>query len=559
MWHSFEALLGRRYLMRAHRRPRLWYIGIAVLVLGILLTLSSSFLNASSGQSTWISERLGLGGGDPYLAQAHMAQITQVIQGIGLGFVVIGVLVALFGFLFWWMTTFSAFSTFMIATGVAEVLLVLGVMNGFQGYLRSKLIDAHAHVSVLPVQGQEWLHDYPKLVQKVSQVEGALGVSPVLNTEVMLRVPNQDLSAAAKLMGVDANSIKQTVKLKEFLKEGCGCLASLQSEGAQKFYNEINSDPLKSMTYCADHCPKLVSNKQVTQGGLEISTSIKDQNSDMDMPMMALPKARKQKYSSMVFLGVHLRYNLGISLGQNIELISPLGEIGPHGPMPKVRPFMLAGWANSGLVEIDGQQAYSSLKAVQRFLGVGDVINEIRVKAESIEAARGLRDRIQNQLGGQVTVIDWQERNKNLFNALQLERIAMFLVLTINILLAAFSITSTLVMSLIERRREISILRAIGAESKSMRWVFISQGLTAGAVGSMLGVFIGGTACALLATFGLPLNAEEVYYISSIPVEVRAYDLMAILLVALGVSALSTIYPAYYAAKIQPVEGIKGQ
>lgn len=559
MWHSFEALLGRRYLMRAHRRPRLWYIGIAVLVLGILLTLSSSFLNASSGQSTWVSERLGLGGGDPYLAQAHMAQITQVIQGIGLGFVVIGVLVALFGFLFWWMTTFSAFSTFMIATGVAEVLLVLGVMNGFQGYLRSKLIDAHAHVSVLPVQGQEWLHDYPKLVQKVSQVEGALGVSPVLNTEVMLRVPNQDLSAAAKLMGVDANSIKQTVKLKEFLKEGCGCLASLQSEGAQKFYNEINSDPLKSMTYCADHCPKLVSNKQVTQDGLEISTSIKDQNSDMDMPMMALPKARKQKYSSMVFLGVHLRYNLGISLGQNIELISPLGEIGPHGPMPKVRPFMLAGWANSGLVEIDGQQAYSSLKAVQRFLGVGDVINEIRVKAESIEAARGLRDRIQNQLGGQVTVIDWQERNKNLFNALQLERIAMFLVLTINILLAAFSITSTLVMSLIERRREISILRAIGAESKSMRWVFISQGLTAGAVGSMLGVFIGGTACALLATFGLPLNAEEVYYISSIPVEVRAYDLMAILLVALGVSALSTIYPAYYAAKIQPVEGIKGQ
>jgi lipoprotein-releasing system permease protein len=211
------------------------------------------------------------------------------------------------------------------------------------------------------------------------------------------------------------------------------------------------------------------------------------------------------------------------------------------------------------LVEIDGQQAYSSLKAVQRFLGVGDVINEIRVKAESIEAARGLRDRIQKQLGHQVTVIDWQERNKNLFNALQLERIAMFLVLTINILLAAFSITSTLVMSLIERRREISILRAIGAESKSMRWIFISQGLTAGAVGSILGVFIGGTACALLATFGLPLNAEEVYYISSIPVEVRAYDLMAILLVALGVSALSTIYPAYYAAKIQPVEGIKGQ
>ena len=92
-----------------------------------------------------------------------------------------------------------------------------------------------------------------------------------------------------------------------------------------------------------------------------------------------------------------------------------------------------------------------------------------------------------------------------------------------------------------------------------MRWIFISQGLTAGGVGSALGVLIGGTACALLASFGLPLNAEEIYYISSIPVEIKAYDLMAILCVALGVSVLSTVYPAIYAAKIQPVEGIKGQ
>ena len=559
MWNGFEALLGRRYLMRAHRRPRLWYIGFAVLSLGVLLTFFSSSLNGSSVQSTWLAKFLGIGGGDPYIAQAQMAQVLQIVQGIGLGFVIIGVLVSLFGFLFWWMTTFSAFSTFMIATGVAEVLLVLGVMNGFQGYLRSKLIDAHAHVSVLPASGQEWLSDYQGLVKEVTQVEGALGVSPVLNTEVMLRVPNQDLTAAARLMGVEANSIKQTVTLEAFLKEGCGCLVNLQSRAANKFYQELSQDPLKSMTYCAETCPTLEKGSSHSSTGSEQGASVSSQSDYKPKTLMALPAARKQNYSSMVFLGVHLRYNLGINLGQNIELISPLGEIGPHGPMPKVRPFILAGWANSGLVEIDGQQAYSSLKAVQRFLGVGDVVNEIRVRAESIEAARDLRDRIQQHLGQKVLVIDWQERNKNLFNALQLERIAMFLVLTINILLAAFSITSTLVMSLIERRREIAILRAIGAESQSMRWVFISQGLTAGAVGSILGVFIGGTACALLASFGLPLNAEEVYYISSIPVEIRAYDLMAILIVALGVSALSTIYPAYYAAKIQPMEGIKGQ
>ena len=227
--------------------------------------------------------------------------------------------------------------------------------------------------------------------------------------------------------------------------------------------------------------------------------------------------------------------------------------------MPKVRSFQLAGWVHSGLIEIDSQQVYTSLKSAQRFMGVGDVVNELRVRAPSIEEARALRDRLRDRFSDRVQVIDWRERNKNLFSALQLERIAMFLVLTINILLAAFSITSTLVMSLIERQKEISILRALGAKSRSMKWIFISQGLTAGAVGSLLGVLIGGTACALLAHLGLPLNAEEVYYISSIPVEVRAYDVATILFVAIGVSALSTVYPAIYAARIQPVEGIKGQ
>ena len=554
MWHSFEVLLGRRYLMRAHRHPKVWYIGLAVLLFGTLLVLlSSSVQHTNTGLSTWMVDQLSLGGGDPYLAQAQLLQVMQVLQGIGLGFVVIGVSVSLFGFLLWWMTTFSAFSTFMIATGVAEVLLVLGVMNGFQGYLRSKLIDAHAHVSILPSEGDEWLDQYRLISDEVRSIEGTQGVSPVLNTEVMLRVPSQDITAAVKLMGVDPYSINQTVKLDEFLEEGCGCLSALAD--VKGFTQSIDGNPSATLTYCANPCPDL--SKLKPDRDLPSATSNMTQKATDQV--MAIPLPNKRHNTPLIYTGVHLRYNLGLSVGDTFEVISPLGDIGPHGPMPKVRPFKLAGWATSGLAEIDGQQAYTSLSAAQKFLGVGDVVNEIRVRAASIEEARTLRDRLRTHLGKRAVVIDWQERNKNLFNALQLERIAMFLVLTINILLAAFSITSTLVMSLIERRREISILRALGAESRSMRWIFISQGLTAGAVGSALGVLIGGTACALLASFGLPLNAEEIYYISSIPVEIQAYDLLAILFVALGVSALSTVYPAIYAAKIQPLEGIKGQ
>ncbi len=566
MWNSFEALLGRRYLMRAHRRPRVWYIGLAVLALGSLMAISAGAIQSNPSWAGALTKAFNLGGGDPLYAQAHLAQLSQVIQGLGLGFVVIGVSVSLFGFLVWWMTTFSAFSTFMIATGVAEVLLVLGVMNGFQGYLRSKLIDAHAHVSVLPLQGEEWLTNYRALSDEVSSISGTEGVSPVLNTEVMLRVPSQDVTAAARLMGIDSQNIDQTVKLSKFLSEGCGCLSTLVDP---KPFNQLfASDPLASMSYCSKGCPETdqsslqidadsMGNRNIKGEGSRDRGQV--QGASSQGLMMALPRPKRASVTPSLILGVHLRYNLGLSLGQPIEIISPLGDIGPHGPMPKVKPFQLTGWVTSGLVEIDSQQVYASLADAQRFIGVGDVVNELRVRAKSIEDARGLRDRLRVALKGRAQVIDWRERNKNLFSALQLERIAMFLVLTINILLAAFSITSTLVMNLIERRREISILRAIGAESRSMRWIFISQGLTAGGVGSLLGVLIGGSACALLASFGLPLNAEEVYYISSIPVEVKAYDLIAILFVAISVSALSTIYPAIYAARIQPVEGIKGQ
>ena len=277
------------------------------------------------------------------------------------------------------------------------------------------------------------------------------------------------------------------------------------------------------------------------------------------MSLMALPSPSKRSHQSTVFLGSQLKYNLNIGLGQSFEVISPLGDIGPQGPMPKLRSFKLAGWMTSGLPEVDTQQAYSSLNDLQRFLGVGDVVNEIRVRARDIDAARALRDDLRERLGSRATIIDWRDRNRNLFSALQLERIAMFLVLTINILLAAFSIMSTLVMNLIERKREVAILRTMGAETYSMRRIFISQGLTAGIVGTLLGVLIGGGACAILGYFGLPLKVEEVYNIPSIPVQVRPSDLIAIVAVALGVSLVSTIYPAMYAAKIQPIEGVKGR
>ncbi len=190
--------------------------------------------------------------------------------------------------------------------------------------------------------------------------------------------------------------------------------------------------------------------------------------------------------------------------------------------------------------------------------GVGHVASAIQIRVEELENARQVRDALRKKLPSSLRITDWQERNHGLFSALQLEKVAMFLVLTINILLAAFSITSTLVMTIMERRREVAILMAMGSSQNSILKIFVSQGAFTGICGSALGATIGLTMGYLLAKLGLPLN-EDVYYISAIPVDVRALDVLAIILVAMLVSLGSTVYPALFASRLRPVEGLKAE
>ncbi len=555
---GFETLLGWRYLLRAQRRPRVARVGLALLVVGAVTLWGSSALSRSATELArwWLGGEPLISASEAFYALHH--QITQLAQGaqlFGLVATVVGVCVGLFGVFYGFMTTFSAFSTFMIAMGVAEVILVLGVMNGFQGYLRGKLVDAHAHITIEPPEGELYLSGYQALAAEARGVEGVLGVSPTLSTEVMLRAPSEDISSAAKLLGVETASIDQTVALSRFISGGCGCLSALDDPAQVE--RALAEQPFPSVqAFCERECAP-VSRAPAPDAPPDAppdAASAPQPTGPMPLPP---PAARRPRPA--VLLGVHLRYSLNRTPGQRLDLISPIGDIGPNGPIPRVSPFTLAGWVSAGLAEVDSQQAYASLEAVQRFLAVGDVVSELRVRVPSIEGAREVRDRLQAHLGGRVRVRDWQERNQSLFNALQLERVAMFLVLTLNILLAAFSITSTLVMTLIERRREVAILMAMGARARSIVAIFVTQGLAAGVLGSLFGCLIGGGACAILAAAGLPLNAEAVYYISSIPVEVRALDVLAIVSVALSVSLLSTVYPAYYASRVRPVEGLRGR
>ena len=250
-----------------------------------------------------------------------------------------------------------------------------------------------------------------------------------------------------------------------------------------------------------------------------------------------------------------MKKNLSVNLGEKLTAISPFGELGPTGPIPKKQVFQVSGWFSSGMLEYDSHMVYVDLKEVQRFLGLDNVVNQIQIKAEDIEQSAQVAATLQTTLGHRYLVTDWRQRDQRLFSALQLEKVAMFVVLGINIILAAFSIVSTLVMTILERRKEVAIFSAMGATQASIFRIFLTQGAYIGLIGALLGALIGGGLSLGLQKLGLPLN-QEVYYISAVPVSIEGVDVLIIIGVALLVSILSTVYPARLAAKINTIEGL---
>jgi lipoprotein-releasing system permease protein len=517
---AYEALVGWRYLLRQRRSRGVLVVGVPLLAVGLCLVGYGVHLQQAGGGAVSVF--------------GNSAASAQLFMGVGGGLSAVGGALTLFGVLNYFLTVFAAFSTFMITIGVAEVILVLAVMNGFQGDLRSKIIDTHAHIVIESAQKRGRLSGYQALATQARGVEGVLGATPVLTTEVMLRAPT-NLSAVI-LTGIDIESIGSANKLPTFLEHGS--LGDLTDPEGVEARAKRRPSPRSRRTPVP----------QVAPGPAEPNEAL----GDMAFP---LPKSTTPPPPPTVLLGHELRTNLALWPGETFDIVSPFGELGPQGPVPKSRPFRLAGWFASGMLEFDSRLAYAHLPVVQRFMGIGDEASSIQIRVANLDMARPVRDRLQAALGASVKVSDWQERNRNLFSALKLEKIAMFLVLTINILLAAFSITSTLVMTIIERKREIAILSAMGSTQRSIVRIFMAQGGLTGLLGSAIGATLGVLGALGLSTMRLPLN-NDVYYISAIPVDIRVTDVLAIVTVAILVSLISTIYPAIYAAGLRPVEGL---
>jgi lipoprotein-releasing system permease protein len=258
-----------------------------------------------------------------------------------------------------------------------------------------------------------------------------------------------------------------------------------------------------------------------------------------------------------IILGKELALMLGVWVGDVVNVISPMGEIGPLGMLPKVKQFKIAAIFEIGMFEYDTNLALISLKSAQDFFGYGSNVTGIELRLRDIYKASDVRIELNEKLKFPYYIRDWMQMNKNLFAALKLEKLAMFIILILIVLVASFNIISTLMMNVVEKQKEIAILKAMGATNKGIMMVFMLQGLFIGLIGTVIGVSGGYLVGKFIHDYEVIKLPADIYYLSKLPVKMKFFDFVIVSFSAIAISFLSTIYPSYRAAKLNPVEPLR--
>jgi lipoprotein-releasing system permease protein len=266
-----------------------------------------------------------------------------------------------------------------------------------------------------------------------------------------------------------------------------------------------------------------------------------------------------------IILGAELAKHLGVTLNDAIQVISPLGTMTPMGMMPKMKRFRVIGIFYSGMYEFDNTLAYVSIESAQKFFDMGARVTGIEIKTNDIYRVKEIGKEIRQKLKFPFWTRDWMEMNRNLFSALKLEKTAMFIILVLIVLVAALNIISTLIMVVMEKHKDIAILKSMGTPSKGILRIFIIEGGIIGVVGTALGTILGLSIAFNLDKivgflenrFGFKIFSPDVYYIEKFPSQVNPMDVGLIVATAILISLLATLYPSWRASKLDPAEALR--
>ena len=264
-------------------------------------------------------------------------------------------------------------------------------------------------------------------------------------------------------------------------------------------------------------------------------------------------------------IGKELAKNLGLIKGDTVDVISPMGNITPFGMMPKLRHFQVAGIFNTGMFEYDSTLAYVSLGEAQNFLALGDAVTGIQLRVRDVYKTGALTQVINHELGAPYYARDWMQMNKNILFALKTEKSVMFIILTLIVLVAAFGIASTLFMVVMEKTRDIAILKSMGATSRSIMRIFVFEGVIIGVLGTVIGVLSGLLIALNLEPIvglvqkvtGFELFSKDIYYLDHFPSLVIPSDVILISITAVLISFAATLYPSWAASRLSPAEALR--
>ncbi|MCL4557291.1 MAG: ABC transporter permease [Deltaproteobacteria bacterium] len=418
-----------------------------------------------------------------------------------------------------------------IMVGVMALIIVLSVMTGFEDDLRGKILGTNAHIVVLKFSGgmdkyssvSSFLkYTMKKDINRQYRVQHHGGANNILHTFTEDVLHDEKLGLADQIEGVTPFIYSQ---------------AMLSSHGNVTGVVLRGIDPTTA-TQVTDLSKKLI------RGSIsQLAATFKDPESNARI--------------GGIIIGKELARSLGVDDGDTVNIISPLGIMTPLGMIPRMKKFRVVGIFSTGMYEYDSGLAYLSLKNAQQFLNMGDNVTGLEIKIKDIFKARQVARLIQDELGFPYYARSWEDTNRNLFTALKLEKTVMFIILILIIMVGALGIVSSLVMVVVEKTRDIAILKALGATDKSIMKIFVYQGLFIGFIGTGLGLFFGYILCVLLKHYHFVSLPKDVYYIDTLPVTMRPEIFVMVAVSAIVISFFATIYPSYKASKLPPAETLR--
>ena len=429
----------------------------------------------------------------------------------------------------------TAISVAGVAVGVWALTVVLSVMSGFEADLKRKILGTNSHALLLKYSND--FSEWKSVMPKVSAVPGVAGVSPFILNEVILS--HGQTVTGAELKGIDPATAGSVSELPRQVIAG-ELVWMTSPQNIPGTLVEPSGDAAKQL-----EGPEY---EQYLEDTLKRRQQHPEENKLDTEAVKNLPG---------ICIGKEMSHQLRAWVGDIVNVLTPLGEMTPTGPVPRSRPFRVACILYSGMYEYDSKFVYIGIPEAQKFFKMGDNVVGLELKFNDVDAARALGRRIVAALGGfPYRTKDWAELNRNLFSALKLEKLAMAIILTFIVLVACFNILSTLIMLVLEKTKEISILKSMGARDASVMKIFVVEGLTIGAMGTAMGLLLGLASCSFIEKFGLQLD-PDVYYISNLPVNVDGAQFVMVAAISLCLSYLATLYPATKASRLSPVDGLR--